>query len=272
MSGFIHVPGLGGHGERHVQIPLGGTCRIWEKGDGDPIAIFAGGAGYQRWSPFLELLSHSRKVVLISQPGYPGSNPGHHDLDDTTDWVTMGLDLIEAAGVKGADLLGESAGGMLAAEIAAFSENHVRKLVLVGAAGLYDPAEPFQNPFAQRAGDIAGFVSNNLEAFNAVHAAPQGSEDETADFELVAYRAIESCARLIWPLGDRGLAKRLHRITCPTLLLWGSEDRVVPASYAKRFADGIAGPSEIRSIEGAGHTVTIDAAEESANAVLRFLD
>ncbi len=257
--------------ERHVQIPLGGTCRVWEKGTGETLAIFAGGAGYQRWSPFMELVSRQRKVVLISQPGYPGSNPGHHELDDTTDWITMGLDLLEAAGVKGADLLGESAGGMLAAELAAFSEQHIRKLVLVGAAGLFDPAEPFQNPFAQRAADIAGFVSNNLEAFNAVHAAPDGDEDATADYELVAYRAVESCARLIWPLGDRGLKKRLHRITCPTLLLWGSEDRVVPASYAKRFADGIAGPTEIQSIEGAGHTVTVDAAEAAAEAVLRFL-
>jgi pimeloyl-ACP methyl ester carboxylesterase len=261
----------GAPAERHVQIPLGGTCRVWEKGDGEPLAIFAGGAGYQRWSPFLELVSQSRKVVLISQPGYPGSNPGHHELDDTTDWITMGLDLLEAAAVKGADLLGESAGGMLAAELAAFSENHIRRLVLVGAAGLYDPAEPFQNPFAVRANEIAPLVSNNLEAFNAVHAAPQDDEDETADFELVAYRAVESCARLIWPLGDRGLAKRLHRITSPTLLLWGSDDRVVPASYAKRFADGIGAPCEIQSIEGAGHTVTIDAPQQAAEAVLRFL-
>ena len=54
-------------------------------------------------------------------------------------------------------------------------------------------------------------------------------------------RALEAAARLLWPIGDRGLAKRLHRITAPTLLLWGSEDRIVPASYAKRFAAGIAG-------------------------------
>ena len=124
------LPAPEGVAERHVQIPLGGTCRVWEKGSGETLAIFAGGAGYQRWSPFMERVAQQRKVVLISQPGYPGSNPGHHELDDTTDWITMGLDLLEAAGVKGADLLGESAGGMLAAELAAFSEQHITSRTL----------------------------------------------------------------------------------------------------------------------------------------------
>ncbi len=257
--------------ERHVELKRGGTCRLWERGSGDPIAVFGGGPGYQRWSPFLEKLAQQRRVVLISQPGYPGSSPGHHDLDDTCDWIAMALDLIEAAGVKGADLIGESVGGMLAAEVAAFSDTHVRKLVLVGAMGLYDPEEPIQNPFALRAEEIPPAVSSNLEAFASVFAPPTDDEDAQSEFEIIAYRAMESAARLMWPFGDRGLAKRLHRIACPTLLLWGSEDKIVPASYAKRFAEGIAGPGEIRSIEGAGHLVTIDNPNASAEAVLGFL-
>ena len=84
-------------------------------------------------------------------------------------------------------------------------------------------------------------------------------------------RAMEAAARLLWPLGNRGLAKRLHRITAPTLLLWGSEDRIVPASYAKRFAAGIAGKTEIRSIAGAGHRADLDAPDATAEAVLAFL-
>jgi pimeloyl-ACP methyl ester carboxylesterase len=82
---------------------------------------------------------------------------------------------------------------------------------------------------------------------------------------------MEAAARLLWPLGDRGLAKRLHRIAAPTLLLWGSEDRIVPASYAKRFAEGIAGKAEVRSIPGAGHRLDLDAPDGAAEAVLAFL-
>jgi len=272
VSGFIHVPTAGpSHEERHVELRLGGTCRIWEKGLGERVGVFGGGPGYQRWSPFLEKLSQERRVVLVSQPGYPGSNPGHHDLDDTTDWIAMTLDLIEAADLKGADLVAESVGGMLAAEAAAFSDTHVRKLVLIGSMGLYDPTEPIVNPFALRPEEVPPAASSNLETFASVYAPPVGDEDAQAEFELVAYRAIESAARLMWPFGDRGLAKRLHRIKCPTLLLWGSEDKIVPASYAKRFADGISGPSEIRSIEGAGHLVTIDKPGAAAESILGFL-
>ena len=81
-----------------------------------------------------------------------------------------------------------------------------------------------------------------------------------------------AAARLLWPTGDLGLAKRLHRIHAPTLLLWGSDDRVIPASYAKRFAGGLGGLVRIQSIEGAGHMLEIDAPEEAADAVLGFLD
>ena len=74
-----------------------------------------------------------------------------------------------------------------------------------------------------------------------------------------------------WPLTDTGLAKRLHRITAPTLVAWGAEDRLVPPSYAKRFADALGGPAEIRQIPGAGHMAELDAPEALAEAVLEFL-
>ena len=40
-------------------------------------------------------------------------------------------------------------------------------------------------------------------------------------------------------LGDLGLAKRLHRVRAPSLLVWGSDDRLVPPSYAKRWTDRV---------------------------------
>ncbi len=73
------------------------------------------------------------------------------------------------------------------------------------------------------------------------------------------------------PTADLGLEKRLHRIRVPTLLLWGGEDRVVPPSYAKRFAARISGWVDVRSLEGAGHVAEIDQPEAAAQAVLRFL-
>jgi pimeloyl-ACP methyl ester carboxylesterase len=60
-------------------------------------------------------------------------------------------------------------------------------------------------------------------------------------------------------------------VSSPTLLLWGALDRIVPASYAKRIADGISGPSQLRTIPGAGHVAELDAPDACADAVLEFL-
>ena len=129
--------------------------------------------------------------------------------------------------------------------------------------------EPVADVFAQRASELPPLFSAKPAEYAATLACPEG-EDEV-EWQIGQVRAMEAAARLLWPTGDLGLAKRLHRITAPTLLLWGSEDRIVPASYAKRFADGIAGPTEVRSIAGAGHRLDLDAPEEAAEAVLGFL-
>ncbi len=66
--------------------------------------------------------------------------------------------------------------------------------------------------------------------------------------------------------------RRRDQLRLPTLLLSGSEDRVLPASYAKRFADGLGGLVQVHQIEGAGHLLELDAPDAAAGAVLAFLD
>jgi pimeloyl-ACP methyl ester carboxylesterase len=124
--------------------------------------------------------------------------------------------------------------------------------------------------FARRASEVPALFSAKPEAYAATLACPRGHDE--VDWQVGQVRAMEAAARLVWPTGDRGLGKRLHRITAPTLLLFGAEDRIVPASYAKRFAAGLGGPSEIRSIPGAGHRADFDAPEATADAILAFVD
>jgi pimeloyl-ACP methyl ester carboxylesterase len=159
---------------------------------------------------------------------------------------------------------------MLAAEVAALARTSVARLVLIGPYGLYDAAEPTADLYAVRPADRPALLAARPEMLAAYLAPPDEAAEAEAD-ALLLYRANEAAARLTWPLGERGLAKRLHRITAPTLLVWGSEDRVIPASYAKRFADRIGGPTAIRAIDGAGHLAELDAPDEVAEAVLEFL-
>lgn len=107
------------------------------------------------------------------------------------------------------------------------------------------------------------------EALAERMAAPPGTDE--IDWFVTLNRAAEAAARLLWPLGDRGLARRLHRIRAPTLLVWGEQDRVLPPSYARRFADGIAGPVETELVPDAGHLVDVDAPSDLAARIERFL-
>lgn len=243
-------------------------CRVWEKGRGEPLGFLGGFHGLPRWTAFLDRLAERRRVVAPSLPGFPGAD-GHRELDELLDWIVATLDLLEACDLAGRDLVGASVGGTLAAEVAALSRGSVGKLVLIAPFGLFDPNEPPADPWATQRAELPALLSAYPETL-AAHLAQPPEEDEV-EWPIVLNRAGEAAARLLWPLGDTGLAKRLHRIDAPTLILWGADDRVLPASTAKRLADGIPGFSRVRSIEGAGHTVELDQPDPTADAVLDFL-
>jgi pimeloyl-ACP methyl ester carboxylesterase len=257
--------------ESFVEIN-GCRCRIWQKGDGAPLGFLPGLRGLPRWTPFLERLAAKRRVVAMSPPGFSGSGPGHQDLDDLADWVTMTLDLLEATGVAGGDLVGVSAGGILAAEAAAFSNATVRKLVLVDSFGLYDDAVPPVMFFANTPPQQDALLANDAAALQRFTAAPAGAGDtELLEWDLQTFRTNEATARLVWPMGDHGLRKRLHRIRSRTLVLWGADDKIFPASYASLFEQGIAGATRARVLKRAGHLAWLDQPDDAAAAVLRFV-
>ena len=243
--------------------------RVLEKGRGRPVGVLAGLLGLPAWTPFLEALSARRRVIVPSLPGHPGGGD-FRKLDELADWVVATQERLEAAGLAGADLVGLGPGGTLAAEVAAFSPGLVKRLVLVAPFGLFDEREPVADVWARRATELPATLSERPAEFAAQWLAPPAGADPI-EFQIELVRSLEAAARLLWPFGDRGLAKRLHRIRAATLLVWGGADRVVPASYAKRFAAGIAGRARVRSIPGAGHRVDFDAPEALARAVLDFL-
>ncbi len=124
------------------------------------------------------------------------------------------------------------------------------------------------DPWAQRAPDVPGLLCADPARWEALKAEPEGQNSPEWPIEQV--RASEAAARIFWPLGNTKLEKRLPLIIAPTLLLWGEVDRIMPRSYAARFAGGIAGRSEIRVIPGAGHLAELDKPDEVAAAILAW--
>lgn len=258
---------MSGVSERSVGVN-GAPCRIWEKGRGSPVFHLAGFGGLPRWTPFLDRLAERHRVVAASLPGFPGAT-GHDRLDMPLDWVTATLDLLEGAGLTGGDLIGASVGGALAAEVAALAPALVRRLVLIAPFGLYDRHMPPADLWAQKPGTLPALLFADAKAAAGFASPPEGAAAE--DWAIIASRASEAAARLLWPLGDTRLERRLHRIRCPTLVVWGAEDKVLSPRYAERFSERIAGKTTIAIIPGAGHLAELDAPARVAEAVITAL-
>jgi len=76
--------------------------------------------------------------------------------------------------------------------------------------------------------------------------------------------------KFVWPIPDKGLKKRIHRIATPTLIIWGGADGVIPPAYAEEFARRIAN-SRVALIDAAGHVPHLEQAEHVGRLVRDFL-
>lgn len=241
--------------------------RVWEKGAGKTLGFLAGIGGRPKWLPLFDRLAQQYRVVVPSLPGFPGAEPGHLLLDDNSDWICATLDLLEQSGLTGADMIGACLGGSLLADVAAHSPGSVGRMALIAPFGLYRDAHPLPDFFAQTFSQQKKLLCHREHAFDEAFAPPE-NEANKEEWEILRYRGMEAAARYLWPFGDRGLEKRLHRVTHNTLLIWGKEDKIIPPVYAAAFANGITGPTQTILIDGAGHLADIDQADTVAEALL----
>ena len=186
-----------------------------------------------RWIPFLDALASERTVIVPSLPGFPGGERGHTVLDTHLDWVLATHQLLRKAGLDGADLVGSSVGGSLAAEIAAIWPQSVERLALIAPLGLFDEKDPATDPWAQRAPDVPALLCADPARWEALKTEPEGQNSPEWPIEQV--RAAEAAARIFWPLGNTKLEKRLPLIEAPTLLLWGEQDRIMPRALRRQI-------------------------------------
>src|SRR5262249_40202550 len=87
---------------------------------------------------------------------------------------------------------------------------------------------------------------------------------------LAGYQAMTALARLVWERPyDPKLARRLHRISCPTLLLWGENDRLIPPAYGREYQKYLPA-AEMKVIPDCGHLPMFEKEMEFVDAVARF--
>jgi pimeloyl-ACP methyl ester carboxylesterase len=251
-----------------VQLPGGRTQTVFRGGDGPPIVFLHGGGGLVPNDPLLLTLSGSHSVYAPLAPGFADLA----DLDEIRDVHELAMhydDLFEALGLDGVPVIGHSFGGMVAAELASHYPRRVSKLVLIAPVGLWSDEYPVTDLFAALPHELPGLLFADTTHPAAQAMAPaEGGPDVEALVPIV--RGLTTLAKFMWPIPDRGLSRRLGRITAPTLLLWGVEDTLVPARYADDFAAAIPNASKV-VLPSAGHMVTLERFDESAGAIADFL-
>jgi pimeloyl-ACP methyl ester carboxylesterase len=259
------------HKERMVSIRSGKfRVQLVEGGSGDNLLYLHGAGGFTGWAPFLDRLAQHYHVYAPAHPGVAHSEGLEH-LDDLWDLVLFYEELIQDLGLQQTYVVGHSYGGMLAAELAAHRPERVRRLVLVDSLGLWLDDTPVADFFILTPTERSQLLwyNSTSEVARAYLAQP---EDPTARMEaqLDRTQTLSAVGKFIWPIPDRGLTKRAHRITMPTLLLWGDADKVVPPVYGAAFQK-LLPHATLRIIQECGHLPQLECPDEFIDAVQGFL-
>ncbi len=223
-----------------VRLPGGREQAVLRGGRGPVLVWLHGLGGLTPEDPAALALAARFTVLAPVAPGFERAQDGAA-LRDVRDLALHYDDLFEALGLEGAAVAGHSFGAMLAAELAALSPRRVARLLLVSPLGLWRDDEPAADFFAAPPAEL-----------DALHrwTAPAGTG--ALERALAVERARAAVARVLWPLPDKGLRRRLYRVKAATTVLSGGADPYVPASYARDLAAGVAGARCVIE-EGAGH-------------------
>ncbi len=245
--------------------------RVKVVGQGPPLVFLHGATGLE-WNDFLDGLSQTHTVYA---PEHPGTTPGDPDaikpLDDLWDLVLYYYEIFDLLELESPAVVGHSFGGMVAAELAATDPKRVGKLVLLSPLGLWRDDAPVKNAMSMAPDDLAKELFYDPEGPVAIQvlAEPEDPEERmTATIQGIWN--LGCTGKFTWPIPDKGLKKRLHRIQAPTLVIWGQQDGIVPAIYAQEFTDRIAGSRSV-VVERAAHLPQLEQLATVSEAVQEFL-
>jgi pimeloyl-ACP methyl ester carboxylesterase len=236
---------------------------VFTAGEGEPL-LFLHGAGTAVGFDSMLPLAERFRLILPHHPGF-GASADDSSIDSIHDYVLHYLDLLDALGLDEFSLVGLSGGGSMASWLAIEQTARIRRLVLAAPFGLRVPEHPTVDLFSIPDEEVLGYLTVDMSIFDGKVPMPP-----TPEFLAERYRESTSWARVAWQRPyDIKLSKWLHRITMPTLILWGDADRLIPVEQAAVWADLIPN-AEVKILPGVGHLV-FDESREALDAVAEFV-
>jgi pimeloyl-ACP methyl ester carboxylesterase len=263
-------------------VELGGArVHVRDQGEGAPIVMLHGAlTSLHDWEPWAEALADEHRVVTLDLPPFGLTGNGGWEQYDNERYLQLIDALLADRDIEQAVIVGNSLGGYFAALYAAERPERVAALVLISPAG-YPQAVPW--PLRVYTVPGIGALAERVTPRFMVRLGVYRSHHDTG---AVGEAMVERYFRLATAPGNRAGMRELFTrvvaqsheepdwvpsIIAPTLLLWGTEDRLVPPELAKRWLEDLPRAELIRYPE-VGHVAMLEIPEQSLGDVQRFLD
>jgi pimeloyl-ACP methyl ester carboxylesterase len=252
---------------KHCQF----EAKVKTAGSGPPL-VYLHAAGGPIWDDFVAGLS---KHFTVYAPHHPGTGDtlreSIYSVESLWDLVLIYDELFDALNLNSVPVIGTSFGGMMACELAAHRPERISKLVLLAPIGLWRDDAPVAPYMLMPPEKLAATLYKDLssEPVQKVLQMPADADEAaTALADLVW--ALGATGKFIWPIPDKGLKKRMHRIKAKTLIVWGEDDALISPIYANEFASRIVN-SQVEIIKDCGHVPQVEQLPELGPLVTRFL-
>jgi pyruvate dehydrogenase E2 component (dihydrolipoamide acetyltransferase) len=240
------------------------------EGEGDPLVLLHGfGGDINIWVFNQEALAAEHTVYSLDLPGHGQSTKDVGD-GDLASFVQALADFLDAMEIEKAHLVGHSMGGAVAGAFANAHPDRVSSVILISSAGL---GPEINEEY------IEGFIAANKRrdmrnVLKMLFADPDLVKRELVNDVLKFKRldgvdeALRKVADKVFPDGQQADVPDLSEVSVPILVIWGSEDQIVPVSHTENV------PSEARVeiLEDTGHMPQMEAAGQVNRLVGEFLD
>jgi pimeloyl-ACP methyl ester carboxylesterase len=250
--------------------------------DPTPIVLIHGtSASLHTWDGWVAALSPHRRVIRMDLPGFGLTGPAPDADYSMARYTAFMRDLLDLLKLDEVVMGGNSLGGGIAWQTALAHPTRVRQLVLIDATGY--PLQPQSIPIGFRLAQISWLapITQKILPRQMIEASVRnvyGQPDKVSpalvdryyELTLRAGNRASLTQRFQYRSSDAALAGQISKLNLPTLILWGSEDRLIPPEHGQRFHQDIAG-SALQVFEGLGHVAHEEDPDATVQAVKRFL-
>jgi pimeloyl-ACP methyl ester carboxylesterase len=247
------------------------------QGAGEPLLLIMGlGANTTGWAMQISEFARHHRVIAFDNRG-AGRSEKPNEPYTIPLMAEDAVGVMDALGISSAHVFGVSLGGMIAQELVLAHPHRVRTLILGGTmAG--GPGATFAGPQLVRDFIALTALPLQLAIENGLKLVYSDGYIE-ANKDLLVQRAalnahltppLFALQRQFLAVVGFNTAERLYDIKAPTLVLTGTEDKVIPFANARILAERIPAASLVE-FEGAGHGFLVERADEVNAAILNFL-